>query len=234
MKLVAIQTPENLDSANGILRLRNSVNVHKCELEFFKIQATTPETLQEHLSYKLCMPHLEYTYPQWKETRVDEKTKLHLSGYRTSDVRKVFACLVSHARLWKMSADANEEIMICEHDAIFTRQFKPFKWEGGALGINDPRGATRRSNIFHDEIMMKGGGVHDVPWIDKSHIPQGLAGNSAYIIKPDFALELLNKLEELGGWPNDALMCKQVFPKKLKVCNPYFSTVQGNISTTTT
>ena len=102
MKLVAIQTPENLDSANGILRLRNSVNVHKCELEFFKIQATTPETLQEHLSYKLCMPHLEYTYPQWKETRVDEKTKLHLSGYRTSDVRKELLGFVSLHVLGKL------------------------------------------------------------------------------------------------------------------------------------
>ena len=65
-------------------------------------------------------------------------------------------------------------------------------------------------------------------------MPQGLAGNSAYIIKPAFAKKLIDKLKEKGGWPNDSLMCKQFFPDQLKVVYPYFTKVQGIQSTTTT
>ena len=64
-------------------------------------------------------------------------------------------------------------------------------------------------------------------------MPQGLAGNSAYIIKPYFAEKLLNKLEQKGGWPNDAIMCKQFFKGELKVVYPYYTTIQGVQSTTT-
>ena len=63
-------------------------------------------------------------------------------------------------------------------------------------------------------------------------MPQGLAGNSAYIIKPYFAEKLLNKLKEKGAWPNDALMCKQIIPT-LGVTRNFYTRVQGLRSTTT-
>ena len=44
---------------------------------------------------------------------------------------------------------------------------------------------------------------------------------------------LLEKLKEVGCWPNDALMCKQLFPNELKVIYPYYTRVQGIQSTTT-
>jgi GR25 family glycosyltransferase involved in LPS biosynthesis len=230
MKVLAIETPNNKDSTNGIIRLKNSIDKHKCELDFYKLTATTPETLQEYLD---LFNNIKYTYPLQGEKRIDEATNLRLTGYRASDVNKVFSATISHARAWSLCANNNEEIMVCEHDAIFTRQFKPFDWEGGVLGINDPRGATRRAAIFHDEIRLKGEGIHDVPWIDVSEVPQGLAGNSAYIIKPHFAKQLLEKLKEYGAWPNDALMCKQIFPQQLKICSPYYTTLQGIRSQTT-
>ena len=76
--------------------------------------------------------------------------------------------------------------------------------------------------------------VKDAPFVlPETSLPQGLAGNSAYIIKPYFAEKLLNKLKQKGGWPNDALMCKQFFPYHLKVVYPYYTTLQGVPSTTT-
>ena len=74
-----------------------------------------------------------------------------------------------------------------------------------------------------------------VPNIDNSQeppLPMGIAGNSAYIIRPFAAKELLKTTKELGVWPNDAIMCKQLFPW-LRVVYPYYSTTQRNVSTTT-
>ena len=123
--------------------------------------------------------------------------------------------------------------MILEHDAIFIRKFESFEWEGGVLGLNDPRGATHSSMLFHS-IVSNNEGIQNTPWVKPAFdIPQGLAGNSAYIIKPYFAEKLLSKLKQKGGWPNDALMCKQFFPNELKVIYPYYTKLQPMQSTTT-
>jgi len=70
-----------------------------------------------------------------------------------------------------------------------------------------------------------------VPDIDEFNVPQGLAGNSAYIIKPAGANNLLNAVKEHGLWPNDAIMCKQLIPR-LGVTKEYYTRVQGLPSTT--
>ena len=59
-----------------------------------------------------------------------------------------------------------------------------------------------------------------------------MAGNSAYLIKPSAAKELLEKLKETGGWPNDALMCYQLI-ESLGVTRNFYTRVQGLRSTTT-
>lgn len=64
-------------------------------------------------------------------------------------------------------------------------------------------------------MQKRGAGVFEKTWITtpaERHIPDGLAGNSAYVVKPWAAQELINKFHELGVWPNDATMCKQLFP----------------------
>ena len=104
---------------------------------------------------------------------------------------------------------------------------------GGILGLNDPRGATRKSQLYHEKVVsQKSSPVAEVPWIDSKDIPQGLAGNSAYIIKPSAAEHLIEKIKHIGLWPNDALMCKQLFPW-LQQAYPYYTTVQGIKSSTT-
>lgn len=108
------------------------------------------------------------------------------------------------------------------------------EFTGGILGLNSPIGATRKASVFHKELFSNFG-IHRVPSVDKigdDPLPQGLAGNSAYIIKPWAAKKLLDKVREIGMWPNDALMCKQFFPW-MQVCWPYYTVVQGTQSTTT-
>jgi len=64
-------------------------------------------------------------------------------------------------------------------------------------------------------------------------VPDGLAGNSAYVIKPFAAQELINKYHELGVWPNDATMCIQLFPY-LEEYYPFITKVEQEISTSST
>ena len=194
------------------------------------VQQTSPDTLAEHMK---PFPGLYWNYPLNNAKRTDEKTGMILQGYRTNSLSKVFACLISHARLWLRCVQKNEPIMILEHDAMFTRKFDPdFEWEGGVLGLNDPRGATFNSAQYHVLVASKGEGVHKAPYVADVSRPQGLAGNSAYIIKPFAAKELLEKLKETGGWPNDALMCNQHFDW-IKVLYPYATGLQNIESTTT-
>jgi hypothetical protein len=104
------------------------------------------------------------------------------------------------------------------------------------MGLNDPIGNTRKGQRFHAQVESHGKGIQDIPKIDMDGelpLPMGLAGNSAYIIKPHAATKLLEKVEEIGMWPNDAIMCKQLFPSLLKVVYPYYSNTQKTISTTT-
>ena len=198
-------------------------------LEYFK--QTSPETLQEDIEKDLFP--IKWNYPLNNESKKDEEFGMILKPYRTNSMEKVFACTISHARLWKLCVETSEEIMILEHDAIFTRKIEKFEWEGGVLGLNDPRGATHSSGKFHS-VVASSNGIKEAPWVeDPLSMPQGLAGNSAYIIKPYFAEKLLNKLEQKGGWPNDAIMCKQFFKGELKVVYPYYTTIQGVQSTTT-
>ena len=144
--------------------------------------------------------------------------------------------MISHMRCWQKAIDLDETIVVLEHDALFIDSFLPedltSEWKGGIIGLNDPRGATRRSQEFHRKVSSYVG-LQSVPSIDDWDVPQGLAGNSAYMISPKGAKKLIDKVKEIGMWPNDALMCKQMFPW-LQVVYPYYTTIQKGLKSTTT
>ena len=199
--------------------------------------ATTPTDIKQHLE-EIDMGDIVWTYPLTKEEDgLDIKTGLYLRHYPTKNISSRTACMVSHMRLWyKCATNYKRPIVILEHDAVFTRKFvfepleKEFK--GGILGLNDPRGATRRSDVFHNVASSKMG-LQPVPTVDDMEVPQGLAGNSAYLITPTAAKKLLDKVREVGMWANDALMCKQFFPW-MQVVYPYYTTIQRGLKSTTT
>jgi GR25 family glycosyltransferase involved in LPS biosynthesis len=199
------------------------------EIEFF--EATTPATLTN-------LPGT-WTYPTNKQQERWE-SGMFLSAYQTRVLEKRIACFMSHYRLWKRCADLNETIMILEHDAIFVRSFVYTDFQnlftGDILGINDPTRATRKYKIFDNNIKQQYANepvIVETPWVDEQQVPQGLAGNSAYIIKPSGAKKLLELVKKHGMWPNDAIMCKQLMPDSLQCIYPYYTKVQGNVSTTT-
>ena len=218
-------------------RCLQSIKETNSKIDAYILNATTPVDLKEHLK-QVGLTLNDWTYPKSPaETKIDTKTGLKITGYRATDYTKVVSCLVSHARIWYKAIELDAPVMVLEHDSIFTKQFK---WEdvkndftGGVLGLNDPRGATRKAQLYHEKtIEQQTTPVVNAPWIDNKEIPQGIAGNSAYIIKPEAAQHLIDKIKDIGMWPNDALMCKQFFPW-MQVIWPYYTVVQGGPSSTT-
>ena len=197
-----------------------------------QFEAVTPDEVPSIMNKNM----MQWTYPL-EGGRIDFATGLKLTAYPTMDPNKRIACFLSHWKLWKEVASTNEPMLIMEHDAIFdlTKKFDPeYILESGfnLVGINDPRGATRKSQVYHDAVQDFKYDIGNVPKVDTYDIPQGLAGNSAYIIKPDLAKEALELITNIGIWPNDALLCYQNF-KGIGQTKTYHTKVQGTRSTTT-
>jgi len=244
MKANIITIPSNTKNANICA---SSIERTNSELTPVIFEATTPENNLEHVRevFGRTMP---WGWPKSDlDNRIDIKTSLFLKYYGEADYTKKVSCALSHARLWKECYESGESMVILEHDAVFIKKFteewlqthsKDFS-KVGAVGLNDPRGCTRKSGKYYEAIINNGENkLMSIPTIDsptEGNYPHGLAGNSAYYIKPWAAKELLDKITHLGEmWPNDAIMCRQLFPW-LRVCNPFFTKVQstGTSSSTT-
>jgi len=199
----------------------------------FKIEkwpASTPGTIDEYIeNHKLF-----WNWP-WIGKELCTKTGLFKSAYVTKDPNRRIACFISHYKLWNFCAYFCAPCLILEHDALFIKKLPNNIWfsKYEILGLNDPRGATRRSQIFYDEIQRQKDQFQDVPIVDSLNVPQGLAGNSTYILQPTAAIKLITATHNYGMWPNDALMCQQLFPGLLGVTKTFYTKVQKLKSTTT-
>ena len=233
MKAYAIVIPNNEVSLNGFKALENSLKAfgNQSIFDLEKFDATTPD----YANVSLTGNGITWTYP-WEGEKIDIKSGLTLKSYPTAYRERRIACFMSHYRLWHKSVKLNEAILILEHDSVFVRKMSDYRFilnsKYDIIGINNPLMATRKAKIFYETVMSKEEEIQPVPTIDEFNIPQGLAGNSAYIIKPSGAKNLLDAVQNYGAWPNDALMCKQIIPN-LGVTKEFYTKVQGLPSTTT-
>jgi glycosyl transferase family 25 len=259
MKAYIISLTNDHDSTVATRRLLISIKSFGSNIEPFIFDAVTPKNMSivhERFFGKSTIKKVEYTYPLEGQTRYDMRTGLELSGYPTKDINKRISCFLSHYTLWKNCIQANEPIMILEQDALFTKTFDyslvKDRFTGDIMGLNNPMMATRRAKVYDkglsdhwkqrypdvktNQPTRRIPPVYDVfeaPWVDNNRmVPQGIAGNSAYIIKPEGAEKLIALTAENGIWPNDAIMCKQLMPGKLQHLYPYVTKVQGGRSTT--
>lgn len=192
--------------------------------------AITPEMVDD----KMKEHRLTWNYPSAGE-EYDMKSGLKKAAYMTASLNKRIGCFLSHYEQWKLCAESGESMIILEHDALFTAKVDVDILEKSSyniIGLNNPKGATRRANLFDQQVKQRPEGVVSCPKVDLDHVPQGLAGNSAYYIKPEGAKKMLELVKEFGAWPNDAIMCRQLLGGKLGVTNPYYTKVQGLVSTT--
>jgi GR25 family glycosyltransferase involved in LPS biosynthesis len=238
MKAFVIALPEQHKSVDV---LSQSIKDTESDIDLEVIDATTPDTMEEHLKTEFKYwnsAYYKWTWPRYPaENRKDLATGLDMFAYQAADQRKKEACSISHMRLWDKCVELDETIVIFEADAVLTRKFDPnlvhSKDTINIIGLNDPRYTTRRANIFLERVSVRKG-IQPVPTINRSgeFAPQGLAGGSAYLITPPAARELLDKIRSYGVWPNDAYICKELFPF-IRVIYPFFTKVQGTVSTTT-
>ena len=182
---------------------------------------------------------IEWKYP-WTGELNDMKSGLTLRAYQTADPKKRIACFLSHYCLWEKTIRSGEPMLILEHDSMFISK-KPIPFDEildsgfDIIGINEPFRATRLPQKFHDKVQNDHFSRNDVvraPLIDDIKIPQGIAGNSSYIITPKGAYKMVELTKEYGAWPNDALMCRQLI-FKLGVTKTYYTKTQGTKSSTT-
>lgn len=254
MQAYIITMMNNHDSVVAARKLLVSIANTSSNIDPLIFNAVIPSTINitvnRFFNNTGILKNIQWTYPITKEDdRYDIKSGLKLSHYPTKNIENRIACFLSHYSLWRICYSLDRTIMILEHDAVFTNKFDygkiKDKFKGTILGLNSPIGATRKPHEFHMKVLKGTGndGLHgtdkpakfnivETPWIDKPDIPQGIAGNSAYIIRPEGAAKLIGLVAEHGMWPNDAIMCKQLMPKQLQVCFPYFTNVQGLKSTT--
>lgn len=211
----------------------------------FIMEASTPPTMRADL-----IPIFGHTFAKdvtwtWptsvNQDGIDLKTGLYKKSYNAVNWHRVMACMVSHMRAWSYCEKLNVPICVLESDAIFCKTFKyryltENGFTNGVVGLNNPLGATRKARVFHARVCENiGAGVFPVPIVDESNdppYPSGIAGNSAYVVTPIAARALLAKTKEIGLWPNDALMCRQLFPW-IHISKPYYTNLQGTKSTTT-
>lgn len=229
MKAHSIVIEGNDISEFGYKNLVNSSNQVGNDFDIAKFDAVTPENVDESLVHS----GVKWNYP-WTGQVVDFASGLVKTAYTTAHPLKRVACAMSHFYLWKMCAEQNEPFLILEHDSLFTNKidFNIMSTRFQVLGINNPLNATRRSKVFYDKILRSVGDYMPAPYVDDDiKVPQGLAGNSAYIITPNGADALVNKVYDFGLWPNDAIMCRQLFPL-LGVTRKFYTKIQLLQSTT--
>jgi GR25 family glycosyltransferase involved in LPS biosynthesis len=252
MKAYIISMINDHDSTVAARRVLRSIFTTESKIDPLIFPAVTPADLDKvkrKLFGKSAIPNISYTYPKTEaENRYDIKSGLHLSAYANVDLNKRIACFLSHYTLWLECYKSQETIMILEHDAYFAKQFDWASvsrvFTGDVLGLNSPKNTTRKAELYDERVKKQIDAKYayspkrpdvsavEVPWLDDHTKPHGLAGNSAYVIKPEGALKLIQLTAEHGMWPNDAIMCKQLMPGKLQQVYPYITKVQGLKSTT--
>lgn len=229
MKAYAIVLKNDITSERGYSFLTSSSRNVKNEFEIERFDATHSKNVIDQFKKLL----VDWTWP-WIGEQLCFKTGLTMSAYQTQDPNKRVACFMSHHRLWTKCVELDEPILVLEHDAVFTEKLPKDIDLGNynIVGINDPRGATRKSREFYNNVAHGKDSIVSIPKIDAWNVPQGLAGNSAYIITPQGAKDLIAKVKEIGAWPNDALMCYQNI-SNMGVTKTFYTKVQGLPSTTT-
>lgn len=227
MKAYAIVIKDMEISEFAFGKLKESSFKVKNSFEIKRFDAVVPNDVDNLLKTY----NIEWNYP-WEGKVSDFATGLTKSAYVTAQPKARIAAALSHYTLWMKASMLDEPILILEHDAYFTTRYDLKETKGDIIGINNPLGCTRKSNVYYNTIIQGQEMFQRAPTIDDITVPQGLAGNSAYIIKPQGAKHMLNLVKEYGLWPNDALMCKQLVPN-LYVTRKFFTTVQHTRSTTT-
>ncbi len=223
MKAYVITIPWNDYSESSAARCIASAALHGIEVERYEaVTKTDAKRVAEANS-------LQWTWPNVAPD-VCKYTGLKRHVYRTTDPLARLGCAMSHYLLWWECRKENKSILILEHDAVFLRGLPKLPEDFGSIMLNNPEGATPKGKWWRQQIESKGPGVHDKTVVFEDGRPDGLAGNSAYVISPQAANTCMRAYERYGVWPNDATLCRQLVPG-LKEVYPFVTEARQTQST---
>lgn len=230
MDVFAIVIKNHDTSEDGFATLQQSSSNVDNSFSIQRYDAIVPE----HVNHQMKEHKLQWNYPSTGSV-LDPWSELRKTGYGERDPLRRVACSLSHYNLWKRSVNTDRPLLILEHDSMFVHRFDPsdiLTSRFGVVGINSPIQATFAFDRYDQMIQQRKEEIQPVPMLASKEIPQGLAGNSAYLIKPSAAKHLIALCHKYGLWPNDAIMCQQLC-NFLGVSRTYYTKVQGLKSTTT-
>lgn len=230
MKVFAIVIRGHDTSENGFSTLVSSSKDMNNKFKIDRFDAITPHQVDSMMREK----KLIWNYPNTGSV-LDPWTELRKTAYGGKDPKKRIGCALSHFLLWEKCVSDNEPLLVLEHDAMFIRQLEPkplLESKYGVVGINSPMHATFSFDRYHEMVQRSPNDLMPPPMLASKEVPQGLPGNSAYIIKPFAAKHLIDLCYKYGLWPNDAIMCQQLC-NFLGVSKTYYTQVQNLKSTTT-
>jgi GR25 family glycosyltransferase involved in LPS biosynthesis len=230
MKAYAIVMNGNEISEKGFHALLSSSKGVGNAFTVERFQAVTPPDVDGLMKAK----KLIWNYPDVGSV-LDPWTEMRKTAYGGRDPKRRVACSLSHFLLWEKCMQTQEPILVLEHDAMFVHKLDPeplLETRYGVIGINSPMHATFAFRTYHDMVQNSKDELMSPPMLASKEVPQGLPGNSAYIIKPFAAKHLIELCYKYGLWPNDAIMCQQLC-NFLAVSKTYYTQVQNLKSTTT-
>lgn len=229
MKAFAIVIKNHTISENAFNNLlSSSVNIQN-PFSIEKYDAVTPDNVEA----KLKDYNLKWNYPT-QGSILDPWTELRKTAYGERNPLRRVACSVSHFELWSKCVEMNEPIVVLEHDALFIKKLNVtplLESKYGVISLNNPAHATFAFQKYDKMIQSNTDDLQPAPMLVSKEIPQGLPGNSAYLIKPFAAKHLIDLCYKYGLWPNDAIMCQQLCDF-LGVSKTYYTVVQNTPSTT--
>ena len=150
----------------------------------------------------------------------DRQLPLHnfvADSEKYSRYENVLSCFLSHYTLWQQCAAFNEEVMILEHDAVFTNSVPAFNYNK-CITIGQPSYGKFNTPT--------GLGVQPL-----QHKPY-FGGAHAYLLKPEGANELMEHAKIYAG-PVDIFLSLKNFPWLQELypwpveCRDSFTTVQN-------
>ena len=147
MKTYAIVIKDMELSEFAFSRLKQSSFKVKNDFEIERFDAVVPKDVDDLLKTY----DIEWNYP-WEGKIVDFATGLTKSAYKTTRPKARIAAALSHYTLWMKASMMKEPILILEHDAYFTDKFYLKETKGDIIGINNPLGCTRKSNLFYNNM----------------------------------------------------------------------------------
>ena len=166
MKAFCITIKDNPISEKGFNACWQSCRDAKNDFNVKRFNASTESTVKK----EIIDWDLVWNYP-WEGRVSCIATGLVKSAYPTAIKERRMAAAVSHFRLWTECFEKKEPIIVLEHDAFFMKKLDyqyllDSKYD--IIGINNPLGATRRAQLFHDTIKKNKKDIQPVPYHNKA------------------------------------------------------------------